>query len=101
MVVVTVEVTVLPLKVRVLSHEKPSSPGRDTCLGEGGLFRKDHWVVRLGRGIEAIVLRFSDTVRRCSDDIRGGIMGMLADERESVENENSLKVFWCFKRRGV
>lgn len=62
-VVVTVEPTVVSLSVRVRSHTKPCSSGRDTCFGEKGSLvavGKIHCVTRLEReGNDAIVLRFS------------------------------------------
>lgn len=89
MVVVTVDATVLPLNVRVRSNEKPSSPVRETCLGDGGPSDKNHCMTRLGIGASAMVLRFSDVGGRRSDEIRDGIVRELADEGESLGNENA------------
>lgn len=82
LMVVVVESTVVPLKVRVRSHANPFSPARETCLGDETLLGKNHWVMRLGRGTEAMVLRFSAVEGRRSEEIREGIVRELAVDGE-------------------
>lgn len=95
-IVVTFEATVVPLKVRVRSQANPFSPARETCLGEQGSFAKNHWDMRLGRGTEAMVLRFLDVEERCKEEIREGVVRELADDGESLEDAGSFSSsFWA------
>lgn len=87
-IVVIVEATVDPLKVRVRSQANSFSPARETCFGEEGPFL-NHWDIRLGSGTEAMVLRFSAVEGRRRDEIREGVVRELIADGETFDEGDS------------
>lgn len=98
-IVVTVEPTVVPLRVRVRSQANPFSPARETAGLDGDpdsdalLPGKNHCDIRLGsagKGTAAMVLRFSAVEGRRREERRDGIVRELAVDGESLVEKGEL-----------